>query len=45
MDGRSIDVIIGGDARMGIIGVRIWRMYEVRMMSDALLKEHVPVVP
>ena len=44
MDGRSIDVIIEGDGRSGIIGVRICRMYyAVRMEPDRVCKSTHPL--
>ena len=43
MDGRSIDVMIGGDVRLGIIGVRICRMHEVSMRSNVLSESTCPL--
>ena len=43
MDGRSIDVIIGGDVRSGITGVRICHMHGVRMMPDIAWKGTYPL--
>lgn len=36
MNGRSIDVIIGGDVRSGINGVRICRTCKVERISDTV---------